>query len=575
MKTPEPEKENQLLPLRLWNWLTASSSALTDVGEVRAARLVSSFLLAILVFQIFPIVIRANQSNILDAFTGGLGISLTGTLIAFLISRTRWYRLAIFIFTMAYSSTAYISMINQGDLADISLLALIYAPLGLIVASSFLSWPTVFLLTGLNMGALYATRFFGVPVSNELVIIAGILTTIGVVLMLLSNFRNRTEKLRLEELQNINSELESLSRDLEQRVEKRTAELEERTIQLEESAVQTQRRTVQLEAVADVASSIASIRDLDQLLPYITQTVSERFGFYHVGIFLISEDNEFAVLKAANSVGGQAMLARKHQLRVGHEGVVGFVVAQKSAHIALDVGDDAVYFNNPDLPATRSEMALPLMVGEEIIGVLDVQSEEQNAFSNEDIEVLNTLANQVAVAIENTRLFKQSQDALKELDATFQRYISNEWKQFTTESKIIGYRAHEAGMEPIIGDLSDSTTQNSDIQKQTIPIKLRGTILGALDIDMGKRLEEFTEEEMSLIHTVADRLALALESARLLETSQVAAAKEQTIGEITGKIGASINMRNVLQTAVEELGRAIPGSEILIQFAPNAEREAN
>jgi nitrate/nitrite-specific signal transduction histidine kinase len=355
------------------------------------------------------------------------------------------------------------------------------------------------------------------------------------------------------------SQLRELIGYLEQRVA-------ERTVELEESSRKIEKRASQLETIASVASSVATVHDINQLLPYITQAISDRFGFYHTGIFLLSEDKEYAVLRAANSEGGQKMLVRKHQLRVGQEGIVGFSIAQKRARIALDVGEDAVFFNNPDLPGTHSELSLPLIIGSDVIGALDVQSEQPNAFSNEDIEVLSTLANQVAVAIENARLFQQSQEALKELDNTFQRYIKTEWQQFTAKSKVVGYRANESGLEPITEELIAIKSKKNDGSMQMMPIKLRGTTLGSLNIDMGKGLQSYTEEEQSLIRTIADRLALALESARLLDESQRAAAKEQAIGEITGKIGSSINLRNVLQTAVEELGRNIPGAEIVIEL---------
>ncbi len=376
------------------------------------------------------------------------------------------------------------------------------------------------------------------------------------------------EVIRLADAFNsMTSQLRNLIGSLEQRVADRTAELEE-------SSRNVERRASQLEAIADVANSVASLQDVNVLLPHITQTISERFGFYHTGIFLLSEDKEYAVLRAANSEGGQKMLARKHQLRIGQEGVVGYSIAQKRAHIALDVGTDAVFFNNPDLPATRSELALPLLIGSDVIGALDVQSEQPNAFSNEDIEVLTTLANQVTVAIENARLFQQSQNALQELDQTLQRYISNEWQQFAANSKVTGYRADEAGLEPITNTSKVAKPSNGNNATQKVPIMLRGATLGALSINMGKRPQAYTAEELDLIKTVADRLALALEGARLLEDSQRAAAKEQIIGDITGKIGSSINLRNVLQTAVEELGHAIPGSEVVIQLNPKTGSEA-
>jgi len=358
-----------------------------------------------------------------------------------------------------------------------------------------------------------------------------------------------------KELQKRNLALNELREQLELRVEERTTELEQQTRQSE-------KRASQLEALSEVANTISSLQEINQLLPYVTQTISERFNFYHTGIFLISEDGKFAVLQAANSEGGQQMLARKHQLRIGQEGIVGFAISQKRAHIALDVGEDAVFFDNPELPTTRSEIALPLIIGGDVIGVLDVQSEEANAFSNEDIEVLTTLANQVAVAIQNARLFEQSRKAMQELETTFQRYISSEWQQFSTESRVVGYRAHQTGLEPI----TDLVSNDNSLDNYEIPLTLRGVTLGNLNIKMDET-GEFSQEEIGLIHAIADRLVLALESARLLEDSQRTTAKEQVVGEIATKIGASINMRNVLQTAVEELGRAIPGSEVVIQLS--------
>ena len=361
------------------------------------------------------------------------------------------------------------------------------------------------------------------------------------------------------------SQLRDLIGSLEQRVSERTSELEE-------SSRNLGNRASQLEAIAEVASSVATLQDVNELLPYITKTISDRFGYYHAGIFLLSDNEEYAVLRAANSEGGQKMLARKHQLRVGQEGIVGFAVAQKRAHIALDVGEDAVYFDNPDLPATRSEMALPLIIGENVIGVLDVQSEQPNAFSNEDVEVLSTLANQVAVAIENARLFEQTQQAFKDLETTLQRYIHNEWEQYSTTSIIKGYRAYKSGLEPIIDNNQNYNVEPKTSSAHKVPITLRGVTIGHLDIDLGKQSKDYSQEELDIIHATAERVALALESARLLETSQRQAAKEQKISDITAKIGASVNMRNVLQTAVEELGRNIPGSEIMIQFQSNQEK---
>ncbi len=175
--------------------------------------------------------------------------------------------------------------------------------------------------------------------------------------------------------------------------------------------------------------------DLETLLSQVTNLISERFDFYHVGIFLVDPAGQYAVLRAANSEGGQRMLARQHKLRVGQVGIVGYATGTGQARIATDVGEDAIYFNNPDLPRTRSEMALPLKDGEKVIGALDVQSMKSNAFSTEDIELFNTLADQVAVAIVNSRLYEETQQALKEMQEINRQYLRQSWSEKLDESE--------------------------------------------------------------------------------------------------------------------------------------------
>jgi PAS domain S-box-containing protein len=174
------------------------------------------------------------------------------------------------------------------------------------------------------------------------------------------------------------------------------------------------RRTIQLQVAAEVARDVTSAGNLDDLLSHSANLIQERFGFDHAGIFLVSEQNEYAVLKAATGEAGRQMLARDHRLKVGEEGIVGYVTGSGEPRIALDVGKDAVHFDNPLLPSTRSEMALPLQVGERIIGALDVQSNREAAFDEEDLEILQLMADQLAAAIEKTRLFERAQAVLEE-----------------------------------------------------------------------------------------------------------------------------------------------------------------
>jgi len=350
-----------------------------------------------------------------------------------------------------------------------------------------------------------------------------------------------------------NQQLTSLRDALELRVQERTSALEQRAIQLQ--------------IVSSVARTIASVQDLNTLLPNITNLVSDQFGFYHAGIFLVDGTTEFAVLRAANSEGGTAMLERQHKLKLDTNSIVGYVASRGEHRVALDVGIDSIYFNNPDLPNTRSEMALPLRVGGHVIGVLDVQSTQPNAFAESDIATLTTLADQVAIAIENARLFSEARESLNESEETFTRYVKQEWVSFATQTKNTGYVFDGNRITPL--DKKDkrekvkalAQTGRLSLEKEsaelTVPIKFRGQTIGILDIKSKRGSRQWTQDEITLLEAAAERAAFALENARLVESSQRRAARERAIGEISAKIGSVSDLEAIMQTTVEELGRRI------------------
>jgi GAF domain-containing protein len=177
---------------------------------------------------------------------------------------------------------------------------------------------------------------------------------------------------------------------------------------------QTRRRAEQLKAVAEVGESVSRMIDLDEILKNTVDLIRDRFGFYHVSIFLLDETRDWAVVRASTGKVGKIMVERPHRLEVGGQSIVGYVTGKAKPRIALDVGEDAVHFNNPLLPNTRSEMALPLISRNLVIGALDVQSEKANAFSDDDVETLQVMADQLTAAIQNARLFEQTQRRLME-----------------------------------------------------------------------------------------------------------------------------------------------------------------
>jgi GAF domain-containing protein/HAMP domain-containing protein len=334
----------------------------------------------------------------------------------------------------------------------------------------------------------------------------------------------------------------------------------ERTSELEKISESNAYRASQFEAIARISHTISSTQALDNLLPQITETISEELGFYHVGIFLLDTHKEYAVLVAANSEGGKAMLARSHRLRVGEIGIVGYATRSGEPRIALDVGLDAVYFNNPDLPETHSEIALPLRIGLEVIGALDVQSTKTNAFSQEDVSILSTLTDQVSIAIQNARSYQQSVDALRQAQQIAAQLGEQQWSQFLSQQTIAGY--HFDGVEA----RSIQPTDGTDAQSLSIPLVLRGTRIGTLKLHATDPSRTWDEDERAMAQATAERTAFAIENARLIQDAQKRAAKEHAIGQISSKISNLVSLESILQTTVQELGNTLPGTDVAIQF---------
>ena len=573
-ETPMTKQTKITFRQRLWDRLTAPPAEIMDVGDQRSARLAASFLLIITVLNLIGGFARAPRLGLVPAFEGGLGFSVVVSIVAYIISRTKWYRAAIFIFAVSFSSTAYTSIISQRNDADFAALIFVYVPISLIVASSFLSPWAVFLLTGLNIGGMLVTEYYGVTLPANIGAVAGITTTIGFVLIAVSSFRNTIERDRLDEVRMINRQLEDLTSNLEQRVD-------ERTSQLEKANQQTSRRASQLQAITELSEAISQLQDLNDLFPVATNLISERFDFYHVGIFLVDGNKEFAILQAANSEGGKRMLGRGHRLKLG-TGVVGYSALSGQPRIALDVGADAVYFDNPDLPSTRSEAALPLRSRGETIGVLDVQSTEAGAFTSEDLQVLTGLANQVSIAFENTRLLTETRTALIQVQEVYDEFTRTEWSRTVSMAEQPGFRYHAGRIEMLENQLQTpevaSAVKNGraavnqvDGSKEkrsvvAVPVKLRGEVIGVLHIESNDSSREWQEDDVTLVEAVAERAAFAMENARLFQDARRRAAKEQLISEASARIGSAFSLENILQTTAEELERVLGGSEVLIRF---------
>ena len=302
-------------------------------------------------------------------------------------------------------------------------------------------------------------------------------------------------------------------------------------------------RTRSLQAAADVSRATTSLRDPDELLRQVVDLVQERFNLYYVGLFLVDKARQWAVLRAGTGDAGQTMIAREHRLAVAGESMIGRCVVDDQARIALDVGQEPVRFDNPLLPETRSEMALPLHSRGQVIGAMTVQSAVEAAFGETDIAVMQTMADQVAVVIDNARLFVETQAALKEMEATHRHYLREAWAGYMPAAGATYYET---------ASLEEGPEGRSAL---VAPITLRGEEIGSLGIQDDNGTRQWTTEEVALVQAVTNRLALAAENLRLLDETRRHAAQEQMVGEVTARMRQTLDVDAVLDTAVDEIAR--------------------
>ena len=316
------------------------------------------------------------------------------------------------------------------------------------------------------------------------------------------------------------------------------------------------------------------------MLKRTTKLISEKLGYYHVGIFLVDAVREFAVLKAANSKGGQEMLAKQHQLKVGGTGIVGYVSQSGRPRIALDTGADAVFFNNPYLPETRSEISLPVKYANNTIGVLDVQSTQPAAFNEEDTSTLMTIANQIAVILQRTEESSRLQISKRgrRAPSPFASWEKQSGYSYRPDGSIISNVTLEASPQvkkAITSGETVTVTRSSKegIPQLAVPVKYREQVIGIIHIEASDKNRNWTEDEIALVQSISDRAALALENARLFEDATRRAEQEETISRVTTQIGASTDFERIMQTTIQELGLALGASRSFIQIGTTSTSE--
>ncbi|HQE91227.1 MAG TPA: GAF domain-containing protein [Anaerolineae bacterium] len=391
----------------------------------------------------------------------------------------------------------------------------------------------------------------GVSTADAL-IISGVVALTGVFLRYaVKSMQDAIDHARrsAQALAEANSELEAIRRSLEERVAARTQDLRSRSALL-------------LTAI-ELGRTAASLHDLDELLARMPAMIAAQTGLYHVGIFLADEYGEFVVLRGTNSPEGRQLMAVNYHAAVNEPGFLGTVVAKHEPRLALDVGPGAVSFINSPFPHTRSQLTLPLMAGDRLVGALDLHSTESDAFTDQMIEIMRLLADQIAIAIEGAQLFAQSQTALEAERRAYGQVSREAWREMSRAEGALRFLSDAPGIvRPASGEraaVMERARQAGQLiteEESTLaaPIQVReGVNIGALRL----RKPEWSADEIALVETLTEQLGAALESARLYQETQRREARERITREITEDIRRSVEIETILRSAVTHLGEAL------------------
>lgn len=474
--------------------------------------------------------------------------------IILVLTRRQSYVLRSSLFMVVVYALGLYSLTSSG-LSGIGLLVL----LALTTLSAVLAGPrtslaffvisllTVYLAASTHTGSSdllqIASRYYDSKSTSDWLSIGAFFTVTSIMVvislgMLLSNLQRAMDaRVKMTE------QVEMERAGLEQRVKERTSELE--------------RRLVQIRAAAEISRVISSILDSQSLFQQVADITQQRTGLYYVGIFIVDDSGQYAVLRAGSGEAGQRMMAEGHRLVVGGNSMIGWATANRQARIALDVGVEAVRFNNPHLPETHSEVAIPIVGRYKTLGALSIQSKESNAFDEGDIVILQGIADSLAIAVENTRLFQQSQLDLEEIRSLNRQYLEQAWSEVLVNTGQLQFSYENPSL----------ATRSGAAHPHQFPILLRDQPIGELTLDTP--MESLPPEDREMVETILAQTALTLESARLLAETQRKAAQEEKINELTTLFTRALNIEEILKTAVQEIGQLPAVAEASVYLAPS------
>jgi GAF domain-containing protein len=355
----------------------------------------------------------------------------------------------------------------------------------------------------------------------------------------------------IQDMQSTFKTLTTERMQLEERVHERTEELEIQTSQLRTST--------------SVARIVAEIQDINELMETVTRLVSEQFEYYHVGLYILDEYKKTAFLQAASSETGKQLIGQGFRVEPDRRNAINIVVEQNRPYVSSDIGATN-FVRDENFPLTRSRMVLPLAVRGDVIGILDIHSDQPQAFNTQDSEILQTLSDLVAISFDNVRLINETKNLVNQLEINTSFQTHETWSKLTSRHKS-AYQYTPAGVRPVF-----STDKQDSSEGLRVPLILYGQNIGTIKLKRKGYATEWSERERALVEKIADQVVLALENSRLVDEAQKSALRDQMIANISTRVRETLDVESVIRTAATELRRVFDLKEAEISIgSPQAE----
>jgi len=452
--------------------------------------------------------------------------------------------------------------VGVGHISTVGL-AMVVVTAGILIGAGAATLFTVLGVVAYLIGG-WAQTYGYVPAATipaESIIIDAVGLGLGLLVLMTFNWiSNRDMRRTLGIERSLTSRLQAQSHDLEDQVTQRTASLE--------------RKAIQLETTAEIARLASEMLDPSELMSQAVNLIQARFGFYHASIFLLDETGLWANLVASTGEAGKALISQHHRLAAGSASIIGWVTANRLPRITMDVADDPFYFRNPLLPDTRSEMAVPLVVGTRLLGALDVHSTVPEAFQEDDVRAIEAIATELAIAIDSTRLILETQRQLERFESSYLDLARQSWRRITSSTGGKDIRIGTPEITTLEDDAGYKTSYDAEAKRTpvlsddgrelSVPVQMRGEVIATITARKPDEEDRWSEEDVALLSAVSNQTALALESARQYTEEHRRVAELEVVNRVSQAVSQHLRLDSLYRVVHAQINQVLGETDMYI-----------